>query len=153
MEPRSLCILLVEDDEIDAEFFLRCLHLQGSTLEVTVVRDAIKALQMLRGGPAQPPLTGPYVILLDLHLPGMNGFEFLQELRSDSRLKVSTVFVLSESASEHDRQRAYEYGIAGYLRKTVFTDDCAPLIDLLETYRDVVEVSIIPRARALPGKP
>ena len=144
MKSRSLSILLVEDDEIDSEFFLRCLRLQGSTLEVTVAPDAIVALQMLRGGPGHPPFEGPYVILLDLHLPGMNGFEFLQELRSDPRLKASIVFVLSESASEQDLQKVYEYGIAGFLRKTVFVDNCAPLINLLETYRDMVEVPILP---------
>ena len=143
MNPRSLCILLVEDDEIDTEFFLRCLRLQGSALEVTVARDALAALRMLRGGPGQPPLEGPYVILLNLHLPGMNGFEFLQELRSDPMLKASTIFVLSGSASEEERQRAYQYGVAGFLRKTVFTDYCAPLIHLLETYRDLVEVPIL----------
>jgi CheY-like chemotaxis protein len=144
MEPRSLCILLVEDDEIDAEFFLRCLQMQDSTLEVTVVRDAGKALRMLCGGPGQPPLEGPYVILLDLGLPGMNGFEFLQELRSDPRLKASIVFVLSGSTSERDCERVYAYGVAGFLRKTVFTDHCASLIHLLEFYRDLVEIPILP---------
>ena len=143
MESRFLRILLVEDDKIDVEFFLRCLQMQGSSLEVTVAEDALKALRILRGGPGQPPLKGPYVILLDPHLPGMNGFEFLQELRSDPRLKASIVFVLSASASANDHQRAYEYGIAGFLRKTVFTDYCAPLIHLLETYRDLVEVPIL----------
>src|SRR6266508_3114538 len=135
MEPPSLCILLVEDDTIDAEFFLRCLQLQGSTLEVTVVPDALEALRLLRGGPGQPPLEGPSVILLDLGLPGMNGFEFLQELRSDPRLNASIVFVLSGSASEHDCERVYAYGVAGFLRKTVFANDCALLINLLEIYR------------------
>jgi len=143
MRPRSLCILLVEDDEIDAEFFLRYLRLQGSALEVTVARDALAALRMLRGGPDQLPWEGPYIILLDLHLPGMSGFEFLQELRSDPRLKASPVFVLSGSASEHDRQQAYKYGVAGIMQKTVFTDYCAPLIHFLETYRDLVELPIL----------
>jgi CheY-like chemotaxis protein len=144
MSPRSLYILLIEDDKIDAEFFLRCLRLQGSTLEVTVAPAALEALRMLRGGPGPPPFEGPYVILLDLHLPGMNGFEFLQELRSDPRLKASTVFVLSGTASEEERKRAYQYGVAGFMRKTVYTNSCVPLINLLETYRDMVEVPILP---------
>ena len=140
MAPRSLCILLVEDDEIDAEFFLRCLRRQGSPLEVTVAGNALEALQILRGQPGRPPLAEPYVILLDLGLPGMHGFEFLQELRSDPRLKASKVFVLSGSVSKHDRRRAYEYKVVGYLPKSVFIDYWAPLIKLIECVGILPEV-------------
>jgi CheY-like chemotaxis protein len=138
----SLGILLVEDNDVDAEFLLRCLQEHGNGLEAIVAASGHEALAILRGEQGRQPLAGPYVILLDLLLPGMSGFEFLQQLRSDPGLKAITVFVLTQYLSEEYRRTAYEYCIAGYLHKSVFTDNCAPLIRFLEAYGDIIEISI-----------
>ena len=110
-----LHILLVEDDEIDAEFIVRGFQQQGAQQPITVVGDGIEALARLRGLSGPAALAQPYLIITDINMPRMNGIELLRELRRDPRLAQSVVFVLKEAALEADKLAAYEQLIAGYL--------------------------------------
>jgi CheY-like chemotaxis protein len=85
---------------------------------LTVARNGLEALSLLRGIGTQGPLPQPCLILLDLHMPQMNGFEFLQELRQDLILSASLVFVLTTSNDNCDKQVAYQHHVAGYLLKS-----------------------------------
>ena len=81
-------ILLVEDDEIDAEAVVRAFRRQKIANPLTIVQDGIEALNALRGEGGHKKLLSPYIILLDINLPRMNGIEFLQALRTDPVLKL-----------------------------------------------------------------
>ncbi|MCX6050056.1 MAG: response regulator [Chloroflexi bacterium] len=135
MGSQLLPILLVEDDEIDREMFIRCLSSQKDRLEITPVSDATAALAILRGQPGQPSLSRPYTILLDLGLPGMSGFEFLQIVRQDPALSTSTVFILTASDNPADRATAAHYHVAEYLLKDRLDAQCSQLVKILETYQ------------------
>jgi CheY-like chemotaxis protein len=132
-------ILLVEDDEIDVRIVRDAMEKCAVVNPVTVARDGVEALEILRGENGHPPLPRPFLILLDLNMSRMNGFRFLERLREDERLKNSVVFVLTSSNAERDKVEAYEFNVAGYLLKYQAGTDFAKSIDLIRQYMRVVE--------------
>lgn len=139
-DARMLNILLVEDDDVAAEAVLRGLRRHAPGCEVTPAEDGAVALQILRGQHPTHRLDKPYIVLLDLNMPRMNGFEFLRELRRDEQLRGTVVFVLTTSDMEADFTRAYEEGIAGYIVKSAAGPQCSVLARFLTEYRDVVQL-------------
>ena len=124
-------IVLVEDDVVDAENVKRTLRRLTVANPIHTYSDGAQALAALQGNGA-PPLERPYLILLDLNMPCMNGFEFLEHLEGDARLKDSIVFVLTTSEAERDRRRAYSHGIAGYIVKSQVRDGLRRVVPLLD---------------------
>jgi DNA-binding response OmpR family regulator len=114
-------ILLVEDDPKDVELTLSGLTEYKLANEVMVVRDGEEALDYLyRRGPHQARQNGnPAVILLDLKLPKVNGLEVLQQVRSDEKLKMIPVVVLTSSHEERDLVASYKLGANAYVVKPV----------------------------------
>ncbi len=136
---RSIHILLVEDDDVDAEAIVRAFRKQKIANPVTIVPDGLEALAVLRGEGDRERLPRPYLILLDINMPRMNGIEFLQELRKDAELERSIVFMLTTSNREEDKLAAYDEQIAGYLVKARAGEEFADLISMLNSYWRVVE--------------
>jgi CheY-like chemotaxis protein len=137
MSPSPLHILLIEDDDIDAEYFQRCLG-QQPDLVLVRVSDATAALHTLRGQKGYPRLPPPYFILLELQLPGLSGLEFLRLLRGDPALRQSIVFVVNGVHSESEIARAYAYNVAGYFLKDQLAEDCQWLQQVVDTYQRLV---------------
>jgi CheY-like chemotaxis protein len=136
---RTVHILLVEDDEVDAEAVVRAFRKQKIANPFTVVSDGVEALKVLRGEGGYEPLPRPYLILLDINMPRMNGIEFLQAIRQDPVLKRSIVFVLTTSDRDEDKMAAYDEQIAGYLLKNRAGEDFMDMISLLESYWHMIE--------------
>jgi CheY-like chemotaxis protein len=133
-------ILLVEDDEIDAEQILRAFrHYQVDT-PYTHVIDGVEALHVLRGEGGYTRLPRPYIILLDINMPRMNGLELLSALRRDPELKRSVVFVLTTSNRDEDIMAAYDGQIAGYLLKSKVSEDFLAFVKLLNLYQVMIEI-------------
>jgi len=132
-------ILLVEDDDVDAEAIVRAFRKQKIANPIVHVADGIEALAVLRGEDGQERLPHPYLILLDINMPRMNGIEFLQVLRQDKELERSIVFMLTTSNRDEDKLAAYDEQIAGYLLKTRAGEEFADLINMLNSYWRVVE--------------
>lgn len=133
-------ILLVEDDEVDVLAIQRALKKKRVVNTLTVARDGIEALEILRGENGHQGLCRPHIILLDLNMPRMNGLEFLDEIRSDPALRDSIVFVLTTSNSDEDRCQAYAKNIAGYILKSNVGDDFVDAISLLDVYWKLIEL-------------
>lgn len=114
-------ILVVEDDPRDLELTLTALDEYKLANEVVVTRDGTEALDYLyyRGQFASRPQENPAVILLDLKLPKVNGLEVLQKIRSDDRLKMIPVVVLTSSNEERDMLTSYKLGVNAYVVKPV----------------------------------
>jgi CheY-like chemotaxis protein len=138
MAPDPVHILLVEDDEVDAEAIVRGFHSQRIGNPFTIVPDGLEALNALRGANGHARLPRPYMVLLDINMPRMNGIEFLQVLRQDPNLKQSVVFVLTTSNRDEDIMAAYNEQIAGYLLKSRAGKDFIDLIALLDSYWRIV---------------
>jgi len=138
-------LVLVEDDEVDAEFVVRVLRQSGIGAPVTLFRDGMEALEALSGPQREWLTTRPLLILLDLSMPRLNGFEFLDSLRRDPELHNATVFVLTQSTRSEDIAAAYDRQVAGYLVKSNLGEDYSLLPHLLVTYCRLVALQ--PRRR------
>jgi CheY-like chemotaxis protein len=136
----TLTILLVEDDDVAAESVARSLHKAGLPFPLVWVQDGEQALQALRGTHPACAVPRPRVTLLDLNMPRMNGFEFLQALRADGDLGDDVVFVLTTSDADTDRTRAYHAHIAGYMVKSAVGPQFARLAQLLGLYQTAIRL-------------
>lgn len=139
MDSQPIHILLVEDDDVDAEMVLRACRREEIDSSFIIARNGVEALEILRGSDGQPRLPRPYLILLDINMPRMNGIEFLQEVRRDAELRRSIVFMLTTSNNDEDKLAAYNEQVAGYLLKSNAANDFRQIIGLLNSYRSVVE--------------
>lgn len=141
-ETQAVTLLLVEDNNIDAEIIQRAFEKRKIANTIVRAHDGAEALDLLRDGKS---ITGPYLILLDIHMPIMDGHEFLAELRSDPKLQHSVVFVLTSSDNEVDLYKSYQMNVAGYIVKNRAGEDFMRLSDFLQNYWLVVTP---PTARA-----
>ena len=107
--------LLVEDNDLDVENIERGFSRLGIANPVVRVKNGLDALDVLRGRAGRGPLDRPYVVLLDLNMPKMNGIEFLEELRGDGRLADTPVFVLTTSEHPQDVEAAHRHNVSGYI--------------------------------------
>jgi CheY-like chemotaxis protein len=114
-------ILIVEDDPNDVELTLTALGEYNLANEVVITRDGEEALDYLycRGNFKMRTGENPAVILLDLKLPKVNGLEVLQQLKSDEKLKMIPVVVLTSSHEEKDMVASYKLGVNAYVVKPV----------------------------------
>jgi CheY-like chemotaxis protein len=114
-------ILMVEDDPKDVELSLTALEEYNLANEVVVARDGSEALDYLyrRGSFEGRPSGNPALLLLDLKLPKIDGLEVLQQIRSDSGLKLIPVVVLTSSREEKDMVTSYKLGVNAYVVKPV----------------------------------
>jgi CheY-like chemotaxis protein len=114
-------ILMVEDDPRDVELSLTALEQYNLANEVVVVGDGEQALDYLyqRGKFMARASGNPAVLLLDLKLPRVDGLQVLQQIKSDDRLKMIPVVVLTSSREERDMVASYRLGVNAYVVKPV----------------------------------
>ncbi|MEA3107886.1 MAG: hypothetical protein QOI88_2491 [Gammaproteobacteria bacterium] len=114
-------ILIVEDDPNDVELTLTALDEYKLANEVVVTRDGEEALDYLycRGNFKTRSNDNPAVLLLDLKLPKRDGLEVLQQIKSDEKLKMIPVVVLTSSHEEKDVVASYKLGVNAYVVKPV----------------------------------
>ena len=129
-------ILLVEDNTFDAELTIRSFRDQKLANSVTWVKDGEEALDYVfrRGVYAQRTSSDPRLILLDLKMPRMDGFQVLDWLRQQPNLKRLPVIVFSSSDESQDVNRAYDLGANSYLVKPHALEDLVELVDRLKKY-------------------
>ena len=140
MTDRELHILLVEDDDGDAKAMERAFKRAKIANPLRRAIDGVHALEILRGENGEEKLAKPFLLLVDLNMPRMNGIQLLEELRNDPILKRTIVFVLTTSKREEDKLAAYDFNIAGYILKQTADDDILNLIDLIGCYWRIVEL-------------
>jgi CheY-like chemotaxis protein len=114
-------ILMIEDDPKDVELTLTALEEYNLANEVVVAHDGEEALDYLycRGKFAGRSSDNPAVMLLDLKLPKVDGLEVLQQVKSDPKLMMIPVVVLTSSHEEKDMVTSYRLGVNAYVVKPV----------------------------------
>jgi DNA-binding response OmpR family regulator len=114
-------ILIVEDDPRDVDLTMNALEEYNLANEVVVTRDGEEALDYLycRGKFKNRSSDNPAVVLLDLKLPKIDGLEVLQQIKSDEKLKMVPVVVLTSSREERDMVASYKHGVNAYVVKPV----------------------------------
>ena len=129
-------ILLIEDDDIDAKTVKRALKKLRIGNPLIRAKDGQQALNILESA----EIDRPYLILLDLNLPIINGIELLSRIRKNPKLQTSVVFVLTTSNADEDRFASYQHNVAGYIIKENLTDGFEELTQLLDHYWRIVEL-------------
>jgi len=114
-------ILLVEDDPKDVELTLTALEEYNLANEVIVARDGEEALEYLysRGKFKTRSSGNPAVVLLDLKLPKVDGLEVLKQVKSEEKLRMIPIVVLTSSKEEKDMVASYKLGVSAYVVKPV----------------------------------
>jgi len=133
-------ILVVEDDDVQAEAVVRSLRKAGVDASIVVTPEGWEALSVLRGTHSRHRIRRPYLVLLDLNLPRLGGMDFLREVRADPLLNDTVVFVLTTSADERDCKRAYEEHVAGYMVKSEVGPQFTRMVEMLRPYLAVVRL-------------
>ena len=139
-DAKTVQVLLVDDDDIDAEAIRRAFKKARIANPLYHVPHGVAALERLRGEDGQPPLERPYIVLLDLNMPRMSGLEFLEAIRGSSDLNDSVVFILTTSDDDRDKVAAYQQNVAGYMVKSKAGEDFIKLIGMLDHYWRVIEM-------------
>jgi two-component system response regulator len=131
--PAAVDILLVEDDPDDAELTLRALAKCGLKGKVIHVEDGAAAIDFICGqggqgkksglGPARARAQLPRMVLLDLKLPKLNGFDVLERIRANQATSRLPVVILTSSNEERDKVQGYELGANGYVVKPLDFDE------------------------------
>lgn len=127
MKPHTKRILLVEDDQVLVEMYKERLKDEG--FRVRTATDGKKALLRIK--------EGADLILLDVLMPGLNGFEVLKKIKSDEKLKHIPVVLLTNIGSEKtdaDKNLALSLGATDYMIKSLHTPDevVKRMYDILE---------------------
>ena len=115
-------ILLVEDDPRDVELTRRSLEKENLCNHIHVVRDGAEALDYIFGrGEYRQRQDGvnPYLILLDLKLPKIDGLEVLRQIKQEARTRMIPVVVLTSSREQKDLVESYRLGVNSYIQKPV----------------------------------
>ena len=134
MDRRKTEILLVEDNAPDVRLTIEVLREGKIGNELHVVRDGADALAFVRRESPYEFAPRPDLILLDLNLPKVNGFEVLRALKGHSDLKRIPVVVLTTSNTDMDRIAAYDLHANSYITKPVNLDDFLSMIRTVESY-------------------
>lgn len=130
-------ILLVEDNPDDADLTLRALKQHNISNDVVLARDGAEALDYLFGSGAyagRDLSQMPQLVLLDLKLPKVDGFEVLRRLRADVRTRFLPVVILTSSKEEQDLMKAYHHQANSYIRKPVDFVQFTEAVRLLGLY-------------------
>jgi CheY-like chemotaxis protein len=130
-------ILLVEDNPMDVELTLDAFHEAKLLNTIQVAFDGLQALDYLlgRGKYAnRKAFPKPNLVLLDLKLPGIDGFEVLRQIKSTPILKRLPVVILTSSKEEGDRALSYDRGANSYLLKPVSFEGFLGVVQQIEGY-------------------
>jgi len=138
MTAKATTILHVEDDPNDTLLFQHACNKAGVLFDLQAVSDGDQAIAYLRGANGfsdrmKHPF--PRLILLDLKMPRVSGFDVLTWLRTDNSFKEVPVVVLTSSNHDADVKRAFELGAKSYLVKPVGFE---ALVELVRTLPDLV---------------
>ncbi|EPX59711.1 putative two-component response regulator [Cystobacter fuscus DSM 2262] len=147
-DPTQRIILLVEDNADDELMTLRAFRKSNIHNPVVVVRDGAEAIDYLfiQGKHAnRNPDIRPQVILLDLHLPRIDGLEVLRRIRAHEQTRTLPVVVLTSSKEERDLVDSYQLGVNSFVHKPVDVSSFFEAVRQLGMYWLVLNEMPLPR--------
>ena len=134
-------ILLVEDDDLDADLASRAFQRAKVRNALVRVRDGMEALDYLfaRGKYAARDVHDlPVFVLLDLNIPKINGLKVLEAIREDESIRHLPVIILTSSGEERDRLGAYNHFANSYVIKPLDYDQFISAMQQLSVYWTVL---------------
>lgn len=130
-------LLLVEDDPIDVELFLRAAKKTGLETPVNAFPSGEEALTFLKDLKPTGDIP-PVLVITDINMPGLNGHEVMEDVRKDPHLAETLFIMLSSSDQGKDISRAYRNGAIGYVIKGASTESITRCVNLVKAYVDTV---------------
>ena len=145
-EGKAIDILLVDDGEDDVVIAQRAFKKGKILNNLYIVRSGQEALDFIyhEGNYHHNPVPTPGLILLDINMPNMNGFQVLEKLKSDQKYCMIPVIMLTISDRDEDIVRSYANGAVSYITKPMNFDAFVKIIEQFEIYWSLV--SQIPHA-------
>jgi CheY-like chemotaxis protein len=137
---RPLNILLVEDDDGDAKAIQRIFDKARIANPIVRAVDGIEALEILRGTNGRTRIKPPYLLMIDLNMPRMNGIQLVKALREDKDLHHAIVFMLTTSKRDEDKMAAYDLNVTGFIVKERAGEDFLNLLGLVDSFWRIVEI-------------
>ena len=138
----GLRVLLAEDNEINQQIAVELLEGVGATVEVA--SDGLDAVRKVLSQPMPPTYD---VVLMDLQMPEMDGYQATREIRSDSRFASFPIIAMTAHATIEERQKCLDAGMNGHVSKPI---DPSALFDTLERFARRREEARCPAAGAGP---
>ncbi|MFT5833047.1 MAG: CheY-like chemotaxis protein [Cognaticolwellia sp.] len=123
-------VLLVEDDRVDAMTVKRAIRQIKMHHPLIHAENGEEALEYLNNSSNEKP----WIILLDLNMPKMNGIEFLQVAKKNDAFKSIPVVVLTTSKEQQDRIETFKFGVAGYMVKPVDYSQFVEMMQAIKMY-------------------
>lgn len=136
MGTEQVTLFIIEDDDVDYQTIKRSLNKKKIANPIVRACDGQEAIELLQQG----KLTKPFVILLDIQMPRMNGLEFLTHIRKDKIYGDSVIFMLTTSKDENDIVASYSQHVAGYFVKDQAGNGFLEIADLLDGYWRIVHL-------------
>ncbi len=144
---KPINILLVEDNEDDILIIQRAFKKVKLTNELYIVRNGQDGLDYIfhEGMYAENKPPTPGLVLLDINMPKLNGFQVLERIKAHPVHKVIPVVMLTVSDRDEDIARSYQNGAVSYITKPMNFEDFVTVIERFEIYWSLV--SKIPEVR------
>jgi len=130
-------LLLIEDDSIDAMTIKRAIEHAGEIAQIIHCVNGEEGLAYLRDAGSEMP----FLIMLDLNMPRMNGLEFLEAVKNDHQLCRIPVVVLTTSTKSCDIDNTFSHSVAGYMVKPI---DYDKLVEIIKTVNDYWAINVLP---------
>jgi len=139
---KEVTILLVEDDPGHARLIEKNLRRSNITNDIVTVSDGQQALNYLfsEGEYAGRERPSPLLVLLDLNLPVLDGYQVLERMKTDERTKHVPVVILTTTDDDREVSRCYELGCNVYVTKPVDYAQFSEAIRKLGLFLSVVTV-------------
>jgi CheY-like chemotaxis protein len=133
-------VVLIEDDEGHASLINRNLQRAGVLNPITRLRDGAEALEYFFGERTPDQPLDSTIVVLDLNLPDIDGFEILGRLKTDDRTRRIPVIVLTTTDNPRDIDRCYALGCNAFMTKPVGYNDFSEAIQKLGLMLTIVRV-------------
>lgn len=135
-KPQVINVLMVDDNPDDIELTIEAFRESKKYFKVNVAQNGEEALDFLRKVGEFKSRPNPDLLLLDLNMPRMNGFEVLEEINKDSALKRIPVIIFSISQNPADMERAKSLNAKLYIVKPVGVEGIISVIQTIESFVD-----------------
>lgn len=119
MPDPNMKLLLVEDNDLDVFMVQRLMRRLNLDYPIIHAKNGEEALRILRPDTAHPTLVPPFIMILDINMPRMSGFELLDELVDDPMFSQIPIYIVSTSTRQKDKDKAMSYRVRGYVVKPV----------------------------------
>lgn len=139
---QAVNILLVEDDPGHARLIEKNLRRSNITNQITVINDGREAIDYLfkQGDYTLSPHASPLLVLLDLNLPGLDGYQILERMKSNHKTKHIPVIMLTTTDDVREVDRCYNLGCNVYITKPVDYEHFSEAIRKIGLFLSVVTI-------------